>query len=134
MTETHTSRYLAKLVGPVFLAIGADMLLNAPLYRAMGEQFLQSTALIYLSGLLALPAGIAILLAHNVWTADWRAIITVFGWLAAIGGALRIVAPQLVQQVGATMFASSTAVPFIAGIVVLVLGFVLSFFGYRNTV
>ena len=43
----------------MFLAIGIGMLLNAPLYRAMGEQFLGSYALIYLSGLLALTAGIA---------------------------------------------------------------------------
>jgi len=125
-----TSRYLAKLMGPVFLAVGVGMLVNAPLYRTMGEQFLQSYALIYLSGLLALPVGIAILLAHNVWAADWRVLITVFGWLAVIGGAVRIIAPQFVQQVGGAIF-HMAAVPVVAGLVVLALGGVLAWFGYR---
>jgi uncharacterized membrane protein len=131
MNTSSTSRYLARLIGPVFLAIGVGMLINAPIYRTMGEQFLSSYALIYLSGLLALPAGIAILLAHNVWAADWRLIITVLGWLAVIGGAVRIVLPQFVQYVGGAIFHLSM-LPFIGGVVVFVLGGVLSFFGYRD--
>ncbi len=97
----------------------------------MGEQFLASYALIYLSGLLALPVGTAIVLAHNVWAPDWRAIITVLGWLAVIGGAVRIVFPQFVQHVGGAMM-HAAAMPVIAGIVMLVLGGVLAFFGYRG--
>jgi hypothetical protein len=127
-----SSRYLAKLIGPVFLAIGIGMLLNAPLYRAMGEQFLGSYALIYLSGLLALPVGIAIVLAHNVWTADWRVIVTIFGWLAIIGGVVRIVFPQFVVSIGTAMF-SSSALPFVAGIAMVVLGGLLAYFGYRSS-
>ena len=127
-----TSRYLARLIGPVFLAIGVGMLLNAPLYRVMGEQFLHSIPLIYLSGLLALPVGIAIVLAHNVWEASWRVLITVFGWLAVIGGAVRIVVPQFVQHVGGAIM-HLAALPFIGGLVVLVLGGVLAWFGYRQS-
>ena len=126
------SHYLAKLIGPVFLAIGIGMLLNAPLYRVMGEQFLHSIPLIYLSGLLALPVGIAIVLAHNVWEASWRVLITVFGWLAVIGGAVRIIVPQFVQHVGGAVM-HLAALPFIGGIVVLVLGGVLAWFGYRKS-
>lgn len=127
-----TSRYLAKLIGPIFLAIGIGLLLNAPLYRVMGEQFLQSVPLIYLSGLLVLPVGIAIVLAHNVWAADWRVLITVFGWLAVIGGAVRIIVPQFVQHVGGAAM-HLAALPFIGGIVVLALGGVLAWFGYRKS-
>ncbi len=132
-TETNTSRYLAKLIGPVLLAIGIGMLVNAPVYRVLGAQVLHSTALIYLSGILALPAGIAILLAHNVWTADWRVIITVLGWLATIGGAVRIIVPQFVQHVGGAIF-HLAMLPFIGGVVVLVVGGVLGYFGYRGKV
>jgi uncharacterized membrane protein len=133
MTDANSSRYLAKLIGPLFLAIGIGMLVNAPLYRAMGAQFLQSAALIYLTGILALPVGIAILLAHNVWAADWRVIITVLGWLAIIGGAVRIIVPQFVQHIGGAAL-HLAALPFIGGVIVLVLGGVLSFFGYRDKI
>jgi hypothetical protein len=127
-----TSRYLAKLIGPVFLAIGIGMLVNAPAYRVMGDQFLQSTALIYLSGLLALPVGIAIVLAHNVWEASWRVLITILGWLALIGGAARIIVPQFVQHVGGAIF-HLAAMPFIGGVALLVLGTVLAWFGFRTS-
>jgi hypothetical protein len=40
----------------------------------------------YLSGLLSLLAGLAIVNLHNTWRADWRVIITVLGWLMTIGG------------------------------------------------
>lgn len=133
MTDTHTSRYLAKLIGPVFLAIGAGLLLNGPIYRPMIEQFLASYAFVYLSGLLALPVGIAILLVHNVWAPDWRVIITVFGWLAMIGGVFRIVYPQLIQRLGGAV-AHLSAAPAVGGALMLVLGGALSFFGYRGKV
>ena len=133
MTETNTSRYLARLIGPVFLAIGVGMLINAPIYRVLGAQFLQSTALIYLSGLLALPVGIAILLVHNVWVANWRVLITLLGWLAMIGGIFRIVYPQLVQRLGGAIF-HLAALPAVGGTVILVLGGVLIYFGYRGKV
>jgi hypothetical protein len=133
MTDTNISRYLAKLIGPLFLAIGIGMLVNAPVYRILGAQFLQSAALIYLTGILALPVGIAILLAHNVWAADWRVIITVLGWLAIIGGAVRIIVPQFVQHIGGAVL-HLAALPFIGGVIVLVLGGVLSFFGYRDKI
>ncbi len=132
MNTSSTSRYLAKLIGPVFLAMGAGMLLNGAVFRPMAEQFLSNYAFIYLSGLLALPIGIAIVLAHNVWTPDWRVLITLFGWLAMIGGVFRIVYPQLVQRVGGAIFHLAAA-PAVGGAVVIVLGCVLSYFGYRGT-
>src|SRR5712692_4192960 len=95
----QTSIYLAKLIGPVFLAVGLGLLLNAATYRKLAEEFLASTALVYLSGVLLMTAGTALLLAHNVWTADWRVLITLLGWLAAIGGAARIIVPQGTQKI-----------------------------------
>ena len=129
----QTSRYLAKLIGPVFVTIGVGLLLNPSLFRAMAVQFLESRPLIYLSGLLVLPVGIAIVLAHNDWVADWRVIITVLGWLFIIGGVIRIVVPQLVQSIGGAMF-HLTAVPAVAGVFMLVLGAVLGYFGYRASI
>jgi hypothetical protein len=125
------SIYLAKLIGPVFVAMGAGLLLNGAIFRALIEQFLQGYAFIYLSGVLIMPVGIALVLAHNVWTRDWRLIITVLGWLATIGGVIRITVPQLVQAIGTSMF-SHAAVPMVAGIFVLALGAVLSYFGYQE--
>jgi hypothetical protein len=133
MNNTNASRFIAKLTGPVLLAMGAGMLLNGAIFHPMTEEFLASYAFIYLSGLLVLPLGIAVLLVHNVWAPDWRVIITLLGWLAMIGGVFRIVYPQLVQRVGGVIFHLSAAPP-LGGTVLVVLGGTLSYFGYRNKV
>jgi hypothetical protein len=127
------SIYLAKLIGPVFITMGLGLLLNGAIFRALIGQFLQGYAFIYLSGLLALPVGIALILAHNVWTPDWRVIVTIVGWLAAIGGVIRIMLPQVVQTIGTAVF-SHPEVPIVAGFAVLVLGGVLSYFGYADMI
>jgi hypothetical protein len=127
----QTSRFLARLVGPFLVAIGLGLLVNADIYQQMAGQFLQSLALIYVSGLLALVAGLAIVNTHNVWAADWRVIITILGWLGIIGGTLRIVFPQFVEQVGTTMLAHRGYI-ISAWIVLLVLGLWLMYVGYME--
>jgi hypothetical protein len=125
----QTSIYLAKLLGPCFLVVAAGLMINADGYRAMAREFLKSRPLIYIAGLLAIAPGIAIVLAHNVWVADWRVLITIFGWLATIGGAIRIVFPGQVTEIGERLLDSRVGL-FVPGIVVLLLGAVLTYYGY----
>jgi len=123
------SIYLAKLIGPVFAAIGIGLLVNGAIYRTIIEEGLHSPILIYFSGVLVLPVGIALILAHNVWIGDWRVVITVLGWLCAIGGAIRIIFPQVAVAVGTSIYSHPSA-PVIAGIAVLALGGFITFKGY----
>ena len=95
-----TSIFLARLLAPVFLAVGIGALLNREGYRKLADEFLRSDALIYLSGLLIMTAGMAVILTHNVWAATGAVLITLLGWLTVIGGALRIVMPQRVETIG----------------------------------
>ena len=123
------SVFLAKLIGPVMLAVGIGLVANAAAYKKLAEEFLGSTALIYLSGLLTMTAGLAVVLAHNVWAADWRILITLLGWLTAIGGAARIVVPQGTQRLGRRVLAHPQGRT-IAAVIWLAIGAVLCFFGY----
>ena len=56
------SHFLAKLIGPVFIAGGLGMLFNTAVYRAMFERALHDHMLIYLSGVIALTVGLAIVI------------------------------------------------------------------------
>ena len=76
------SIFLARLIGPLMLAVGIGIFVNGAVYRLLADEFLRSRALIYLSGLLIMTAGLAIVLTHNVWRADWPVLITILGWLA----------------------------------------------------
>ena len=127
------SIYLAKLIGPIMLVAGLGMLLNGAAYRAVVAQFLQSYALIYLSGVAGMLIGLALVHAHNEWRADWRVIITLLGWLSLIGGIFRTLVPQEVAAIGSGLFANAVTL-MIAGFVVLVLGGVLSYFGYAEII
>jgi hypothetical protein len=126
----QTSIYLAKLIGPVMIVIGLAVLLNQEDFRKLSGEFLNSRALLFLSGLVLLPAGIAILIVHNVWRLDWRVLITIIGWLITISSAVRLLAPRFVTERGGTML-KHPQMPLIAGIIWAAIGFVLFFFGYR---
>src|SRR6202158_2943748 len=98
-----TSVFIARLIGPVMLVIGLAVLTNQRAFREMAEECLRSRALLFLSGLIIMPVGLAIVLTHNIWAADGRVMITLFGWLNLIGGAVRLVAPTYVIQTGRVM-------------------------------
>src|ERR1700681_1751157 len=81
-----TSVFIARLIGPVMLVIGLAVLTNQRAFREMAEEFLRSRALLFLSGLIIMPDGLAIVLTHNIWAADGRVVITLFGSLYLIAG------------------------------------------------
>jgi hypothetical protein len=111
--------------------MGVAMLLNRDLFPAMIALIAQSYALIFLSGILSLLAGIAIVRVHNVWTGGWRIVVTVLGWLAIVGGLARMWFPQIAAPVAATLGGNATAL-IVAGLVVLALGAFLSYKSYMS--
>jgi hypothetical protein len=129
----QTSRFLAKLIGPLLAVIGLALIFNADSFRAMAEEFLKSYSLIYIAGLLALTAGLAIVNTHNLWTRDWRVVITILGWLCLLGGIFRIAYPRGVQSLGASILASApNNWIMIEGGIFFALGAWLSYEGYRH--
>jgi hypothetical protein len=116
-------------MGPLFVAVGVGVVVNRADYRTLADQFLRRHPLIYLSGLLTMTAGLAIVITHGVWAADWRVAITILGWLATIGGAVRIICPQLTERIGRRVLRQRGALP-AAGLIWLALGACFLFFGY----
>ena len=127
----NTSIFLAKLIGPVMLAVGIGIFANAAVYRVLADEFLRSRALIYLSGLLLMTAGLAVVLNHNAWVLNWPVLITILGWLAVVGGAIRIVMPQGTERIGRRVLRNDMNLK-IAGAVWLAVGGILSFFRYAT--
>jgi hypothetical protein len=111
-----TSVFIARLIGPVMLVIGLAVFANQQAFRTMAQDFLASRALIFLSGLLIMPVGLAIVLTHNIWAADGRVMITLFGWVNAIGGTVRLFAPAYVMRTGRAMLERPQLMPVAAGI------------------
>jgi uncharacterized membrane protein len=126
----QTSIFIAKLLGPVFLVAGLAILFNPKEFRAMLKEFIKSRVQIYMAGMLGLLGGLALVLTHNVWAFDWRLIITLIGWVAIIRALVTIFQPQWVAAAGSKLHTQQGLFSAAAALS-LVIGLVLSYFGYR---
>ena len=129
------SRYIARLMGPVLLVIAIGMafglMMEGPGYSSLLREFIADRAVIFITGILALLAGVAIVNAHNVWVPDWRVIVTILGWLFVMRGVMLLVFPLTVQVFGDRIVASQQGV--VAGATVsFVLGAILCIMGYEH--
>jgi len=125
----QTSIFLAKLMGPILALAGLAMLINRKELEALAQEFLRSRALFFVLGLVDLGVGLAIVLTHNVWVADWRIIITLLGWFLLVRGAVRVLIPDQIKPFGVKLLKNTNVVTGSVA-VTLVLGLVLSYFGY----
>jgi hypothetical protein len=126
----QTSLFLARLIGTPLLIIGAAVLLNQAFYRAMIRDVIAGRVSFYVAAALGLIVGLAIVLAHNVWTLDWRVLITLFGWLNFLRGVVSVLFPAQAMEFAAEHIGTSKYVPLIPGTVAVILGLILCFFGY----
>jgi hypothetical protein len=123
------SKLIAGLIGPLMVALGCAMLINRELFPVIVDQISHDYGLILLSGILSLLAGIAIVRVHNVWSIGWQVIVTLFGWLAILGGLTRMWMPQMAGPI-ADSFAAGPAGLLLAAAALVALGGFLSYKAY----
>jgi hypothetical protein len=121
-----TTKMISGLMGPTLLAIGIAMLINAGHFPEMAKQIGNDPGLIFVSGILLLVAGLAIVRVHNFWSGGWRVVVAVLAWLAVIGGILRMFVPFWATSIASTLGQSSTPV-IIGALVLLLVGGFLSY-------
>ena len=125
----QVSVFLARLLGPLLLLPGVGLLVNPRVFRTMATEVVGSITLVYLFGLIDFAAGLAIVLVHNVWTINWRVLITLIGWLLLIRGAARIPITDTLMGYAKTVIRKKRLYP-VSGGVLVILGLVLCYFGY----
>jgi hypothetical protein len=123
--------FLAKLLGPILVVVAAGVLMNRKSLGALAQGLLGNPALLFLLGFLDFVSGLAIVLIHNVWVADWWIIITLLGWLLLVRGMVRILISDQVKPYGAKMLKNPNAATGSLA-VTIGLGLVLSYFGYAR--
>lgn len=90
------SLFLAKVIGLYIVIVCTAALINRRLVGKLVQEFSASTALVVLAGIVHIILGLLVVISHNIWTADWRGLITLFGWLGLIKGGLRLYMPEKV--------------------------------------
>jgi hypothetical protein len=104
-------------------------LLREHAFKAILKEAVQSAALLYLSGFLSFVSGLILVLLHNVWSQDWRLLITLIGWIAIARGFATIFQPQWAAALFARLVARQ-GVFYSAAIANLLVGLILIYFGY----
>lgn len=94
----QTSIMLAQILGPYCLIAAIGLFIGEERMKTAYQEFLKSSALLYLGAALALLFGLFIIGTHNVWVKNWTVLITLLGWLALVKGTLLMVFPGAVIQ------------------------------------
>jgi hypothetical protein len=127
-----TSKTIAGLIGPAFLAVATGLLLNLGSISAVLEPLSRDPALVLIYGIFLFVAGLAIVRFHNRWEANWSVLVTILGWLLVVGGLVRILFP--LRFAAATGdFAQSSSTMAVVAVVLLAVGAFLSFKGYARS-
>jgi len=126
---SSASIFLAQLLGPMFVVLGVALLSKRQMFQTILQGFIGSATLLYLAGFFGLLAGIALVLTHNIWVADWRVIITLIGWVTLVRALISIFQPQWIVAAG-TAVLKQHGVFVGAAVLNLIIGLILSYFGY----
>ncbi len=94
------SIFLAKLLSPVFVVAGISIRLEPQRFKDILRGFIESAALIYFAGFLGLLGGLALVLAHNLWAASWRLLITLIGWVTLVRASVTLFRPRSIEAGG----------------------------------
>jgi hypothetical protein len=92
MQNTH---FLAQLIGLFVLIESIATLAQKRAFIAAADGIIQNRPLLFVLGSLELLAGLAMILAHNVWVGGALTIVvTILGWWLALRGALLLFLPH----------------------------------------
>jgi len=129
--KMETSIFLAKVIG-LFGAISTlAIIFRYKIHLEMEENAAKSPSMIHLSGFLFLMLGILLTVSHQVWTMDWRVVVTIFGWLILVKGVMRILFPDTVKNLiekkkSDKRFLLAEVVIFITSIYLIYQGFIVN--------
>ena len=119
---------LAQIWGPILVAVGLGFFFSKKYYITIYRDLEKEPFAVLFFGMLAMAAGIAHILAHNVWGNVSEILVTLLGWGFLIKRIIFVTFPGLADRSGDWVL-SAKIVP-MAGIGALVLGGYLSWFAY----
>lgn len=130
MAELSVAELIGRVVGPLYIVVGIGMLINPGAYRRMAQGFIDTPALTYLGGAMALGFGLLVLATHNDFSGLFPGLITVLAWIAVIKGAMLLLAPGAVMKPWTPVMTSPAGLR-AGGAFALVLGAYLAAKGFR---
>jgi len=115
------SIFLAKLFGLYFLIAGGIIMMRQRSFMPIFTEILGSRPLLLILGVAELLAGLAIVIAHPIFTATWQGLLTLVGAWMAVEGVIYLAMPY--TKVGRLMRQFNTPTWYTSGgLVAIVMG------------
>jgi putative exporter of polyketide antibiotics len=84
--------FLSKLFGLSCILVALPMMLHKQAFVEMVTGLLRDPSMMFVLGLLTLVAGLAMVLAHNIWSGGvLPVVVTILGWLTLVKGLLFLI-------------------------------------------
>jgi hypothetical protein len=124
--------FLSRLIGLYCVFISLSMMAHKQATVTALDDIIRNPGALLMAGILGLAAGLAVVLAHNVWSGGVQPVlVTLFGWVALIKGSVLLFLPP--KGVTGYMEAFHFEQLFYVYIAVtLVLGAVLTYLGFKS--
>lgn len=123
------SIFLAKLFGLYFLIAGGIIMMRQKSFMPIFTEILGSRPFLLILGVAELLAGLAIVIAHPIFTATWEGLITLIGAWMAVEGVIYLAMPY--TKIGKLMRQFNTPTWYTSGgLVAIVMGAYLAGKGF----
>ena len=90
------SIFLARFWGSLFIILGLSTIGAKLLGRVI--QYTEDKSITVSTGYITFLLGLATVVAHNLWVADWRISITLLGWVTLFKGIEKIAFPGRINK------------------------------------
>ena len=124
------SLYLAQVVGLYLILMGLILLVKRQAMMRVVTEMAKNRALIYTICVIELAAGLALVVAHNVWAWNFQVIITIVGWLLLLEAVTYLMLPYRVFTKWVSWL-NKKSVYWIGGFLAVALGLYLTNIGFN---
>lgn len=95
----ESSQFLAQFMGLYMVLIAVPLIFTPVNFKKRYEHFINNMDEMLFAGVFTLMLGLGFVLAHNIWVANWRVIITLIAWITLIEGISMIYFPEQSQSI-----------------------------------
>lgn len=121
------SNYLAEILGITMVVVSLALLIKESYLRKIFS-CIENEGCMLACGIVSFVAGLAMVLAHNIWVKNWQVLITILGWIFLIRGLTMLFLPEktkiIVKKIESANWLS------MALVVILFIGLIITYFGF----